>query len=85
MLSFSLADEGRTVEISCDEEGMAKLIKALERVRADSDHIHLRTRANGGHDLDEKDPWGIEGIGEVVLNWSAIKRPAVICHRRWCF
>jgi hypothetical protein len=35
MLSFSLADEGRTVEISCDGEGMAKLINALERVRAD--------------------------------------------------
>jgi hypothetical protein len=69
MLSFSLADEGRTVEISCDEEGMAKLIKALEEVRADGDHIHLRTPADGGRDLNEKTPWGKDAIYEVVLNW----------------
>jgi hypothetical protein len=69
MLSFNLAAEGKTVEISCDEEGMAKLIKALERVRADRDHIHIRTPANGGRDLDEKTPWGQEAIGEVILNW----------------
>jgi hypothetical protein len=36
MLSFALGDEGRTVKISCDEEGMAKLIKALERLRVDA-------------------------------------------------
>lgn len=71
MLSFNLADEGKTVEISCDEEGMAKLIKALERVRAQGDHIHLCTPSNGGRELDEKNPWGQEAIGEVILNWVA--------------
>jgi hypothetical protein len=69
VLSFSLADEGRTVEINCDEEGMAKLIKAPERVRADGGHIHLRALADGGRDLDEKTPWGTDAIYEVVLNW----------------
>jgi hypothetical protein len=69
MLSFDLAEEDRTVKIYCDENGMATLIKALERVRADGDHIHLRTPANGGRDLDEKDPWGQEAITEVILNW----------------
>lgn len=69
MLSFSLADEGRTIEISCDQEGMAKLINALERVRADGNHIHLLTPADGGRDLDDKTPWGTEAIYEVVLNW----------------
>jgi hypothetical protein len=33
-------------------------------------HIHLRTPADGGRDLDEKTPWGTEAIYEVVLNWA---------------
>jgi hypothetical protein len=57
MLSFQLANEGRAIEISLDEQGMAALIKALERVRADGDHIHLCTPSNDGHDLSEKNPW----------------------------
>jgi hypothetical protein len=69
MLSFELANEGRAVEISCDEQGMTALIKALERVRAQGDHIHLCTPSNGGRDLDEKNPWGGEAIGEVIINW----------------
>jgi hypothetical protein len=70
MLSFALSDEGRTVIINCDEEGMGKLIKALERLRADGNHIHLRTLADGGRDLDEKTPWGEDAIYEVILNWT---------------
>jgi hypothetical protein len=69
MLSFTIANEGRAVEISCDEEGMATLIKALENVRADGDHLHLCTPSNGGRDLSETTPWGGEAIGEVIINW----------------
>lgn len=69
MLSFELANEGRAVEISCDEQGMTALIKALERVRAKGDHIHLCTPSNGGRDLSEKNPWGGAAIGEVIINW----------------
>lgn len=69
MLSFELANAGRAIEISCDEAGMAALIKALERVRADGDHLHLRTPSNGGRDLSEKSPWGQDAIGEVIINW----------------
>lgn len=68
MLSFALSDEGRTVVINCDGEGMTKMIKAFERVRAHG-HIHLRTAADGGRDLDEKTPYGEDAIYEVVLNW----------------
>jgi hypothetical protein len=57
------------LEINCDEKGMAVLIKALESVRADGDHIHLLTPSNGGRELDEIDPWGKPGIGEVIINW----------------
>jgi hypothetical protein len=69
MLSFELANEGRAIEISFDEQRMAALIKALERVRADGDHIHLCTPSNGGRELSEKNPWGKEAIGEVIINW----------------
>jgi hypothetical protein len=69
MLSFALSDQGRTVVINFDEEGMTKLIKAFERVRVHG-HIHLRTAADGGGDLDEKTPWGGDVIYEVVLNWA---------------
>lgn len=69
MLSFDIVNEGRGIEISCDERGMTTLIQALERVRADGDHVHLLTRSNGGRELDEKNPWGKETIGEVIINW----------------
>jgi hypothetical protein len=69
MLSFDLADEGRTIKIYFDEDGMAKLNKALEEVRTDGDHIHLLTPANGGRHLDETTPRGKQAIGEVILNW----------------
>jgi hypothetical protein len=39
------------------------------RVRADRDHIHLRTRVDGGRDLDEKTPWGEKAVCHVILNW----------------
>lgn len=69
MLSFELANAGRAIEISCDEQGMAALIKALEKVRSDGDHVHLLTPSNGGRELSEKNPWGKEAIGEVIINW----------------
>jgi hypothetical protein len=69
MLAFEIAYEGKAIVICCDEQGMTKLIKALERARADGNHIHLRTPANGGRDLDERDPWGQQAISEVIINW----------------
>jgi hypothetical protein len=69
MLSFDLANEGRAVEISCDEQGMATLIKALEKVRANGDHVHLLTPENGGRGLDAINPWGKQALGEVIINW----------------
>ena len=69
MLSFQLANEGRAVEISIDEQGMVVLVRMLERVRADRDHLHFRTPSNGGRELSEKTPWGKDAIGEVIINW----------------
>ena len=66
VLSFELANEGRAIQIHCDKEGLATLTTALERVRT-SGHLHLRTPANGGRELSEKNPWGKEAIGEVII------------------
>lgn len=74
MLGFQLADEGRAIQIYCDEEGMAVLIRALEKLRADGGHVHLRTRSDGasrGFELSEKDPWGRNTIPEVIIEWEA--------------
>jgi hypothetical protein len=72
MLGFQLTDEGRTIQIYCDEEGGAVLIRALEKLRADGGHVHLRTRSDGasrGLELSEKDPWGRGTIPEVIIDW----------------
>jgi hypothetical protein len=46
---------------------MAKLINALERVRANHDHGDLRIALDD--DLDENNPWGEKAIYHVVLSW----------------
>jgi hypothetical protein len=66
MLSFELANEARAIQICCDTEGLATLIRALERVRS-SGHLHLLTPANGGHELSETNPWGKPAIHEVII------------------
>jgi hypothetical protein len=68
MLSFQLANEGREIQIECDEQGMNTLIGALEKIRYKGGHVHLRTPSNGGRELSEKTPWGDDAIGEVVIN-----------------
>ena len=70
MLSFQVINAGRGIEIHCDDQGMATLVKALERIRPNGGHAHLLTPSNGGRELDEKTPWGEEAIGEVIINWA---------------
>jgi hypothetical protein len=67
MLSSQLAHQATAIRINCDEEGMAKLIKALQRIRADGDQGDLRIPLD--NDLDENNPWGEKAIYQVVLSW----------------
>jgi hypothetical protein len=53
--------------------GWQKLIKALERVHADGDRIHLSTPAGGGRDLDEKTPRGKKRSVRLFSTGSATK------------
>ena len=52
------ASEGMTeVEIFCDSEGLALLLKQLEHLKSGSSHVHLMTPAWAGNELGEK-PFG---------------------------
>ena len=42
------------VEIFCDPEGLALLLKRLEHLKAGSGHVHLMTPGWAGNELGEK-------------------------------
>jgi hypothetical protein len=67
MLSFELANMGRAIQILADDEGLATLIAALQKVRSGAGHLHLRSPSCGGRELSDKNPWGDDAIGEVII------------------
>ena len=67
VLSFEIINLGQGIQIDCDQQGLATLIAALEKLRSTADHIHLRTPSNGGRELSEQTPWGKQAIGEVII------------------
>jgi hypothetical protein len=66
MLSFEVIESGKAIQIFADDEGLSLLRKALERVPS-SGHLHLRSVANGGNELNDANPWGAATIGEVII------------------
>jgi hypothetical protein len=67
MLSFEVAESGKAIQIYADREGLAVLQSALERV-VNLGHVHLRSKANGGKELNDPNPWGNAAIGEVIIS-----------------
>lgn len=68
MLSFYITNEGRTIQVDCDHDGLANLISVLEEIKAGVlGHIHLRAPSAGGHALCDKTPWGKDAISEVII------------------
>lgn len=67
MLSFQIKEN--EVQICCDQKGMETIISALNRVKKDGDHIHLRSPSSGGNDLDEKSPWDEPAVSVVTITW----------------
>ena len=67
MLSFQIVNEGRAVQICCDDEGQKVLICALRKVQGD--HVHLLgpsfTKRNS--ELSETTPFGEEALSEVII------------------
>jgi hypothetical protein len=66
MLSFEVIEAGKAIQIFADDEGLSLLQKALERVTS-AGHLHLRSSANGGKELNDMNPWGKPAIGEVII------------------
>jgi len=67
MLSFEVKSDG--LQIYCDEKGMETLIKALERLKVDGDHIHLYSQAFLGQEIDSRTPADHPAIDMVTITW----------------
>lgn len=57
MLSFEIIESGKAIQIYADDAGLLLLRRALERVTS-AGHLHLRSSANGGNELNDANPWG---------------------------
>jgi hypothetical protein len=54
MLSFSIVNKGKAIQIDCDQQGIAVLLTALATLIGQrASHRHLLTPSNGGHELSE--------------------------------
>jgi hypothetical protein len=69
-LSFEIVqpEKAQAIQIYCDDEGLATLKRALERV-AELGHLHLLSRPNGGKELSEQTPFGDAAIQEVIITY----------------
>ena len=67
MLSFEVRSDG--IAIACDEEGVKTIVEALEWLKADRNHIHLRSPSCGGRDIDDRTPWDDPAVGMVTITW----------------
>ena len=67
MLSFEVIESGKAIQIYADDDGLLLLRNALERVTS-AGHLHLRSIANGGKELDDANPWGQAAIGEAIIS-----------------
>jgi hypothetical protein len=66
MLSFEVIESGKAIQICADDEVLSLLKRALEQVTSQG-HLHLRSVANGGKELNDANPWGKPAIGEVII------------------
>lgn len=64
MLSFSIINEGKGIQIDCDQEGVSVLLTTLAILIGErAGHRHLLTRSNGGHELSEVGVGGQRAVG----------------------
>ncbi len=69
MISFRLADEGNSIQVDCDLDGLNKLLSVLSAMAKDKrGHIHLRSPSAGGNLLSDTTPWGKRAIAEVIVS-----------------
>ena len=63
MLSFSVARNGKTIQIDCDHAGLGDLLATLEGLKRSATHVHLRSPK----ELSDKTPWGEPAVPEVII------------------
>jgi len=66
MMSFEC--DQHKVMIAIDAAGVSQLVDLLKQLEKRGGHLHLLTPANGGHELEERTPWGGDAIGEVIID-----------------
>jgi hypothetical protein len=66
VLSFEVTESGKAIQIHIDSDGLAILQKALNDLKT-SGHVHLRSRPNGGGELNHVNPWGKPTVEEVII------------------
>ena len=68
MLSFQITDSGKSIQIDCDDDGLERLISALDNMKGEKGgHVHLRALSAGGNTLSDSTPWGADAVGEVII------------------
>jgi hypothetical protein len=66
MLSFSITNSGRTIQIDCDDAGISKLIDVLSKLPDSGTHIHLWGPPIA-NDLSTRTPFGNDAVQEVII------------------
>ena len=70
MLSFLVINEGKGIQIDCDQEGVSVLLKTLGALIGErAGHRHLLSASNGGHELSEVGVSGKPAVGEVIIDY----------------
>jgi hypothetical protein len=64
-LSFTIEQEGRTIQVNANIAGIDKLIDALQNLKVQG-HLHLWDSSIGGI-LSDKDPWGNAAVTDVSM------------------
>lgn len=65
-ISFEIISSGNAIQICCDEEGIAALIKQFQLAQ-ESGHLHIRDTSAKYGILSTKTPWDKPAVSEVII------------------
>lgn len=68
MLSFQIVQDGLSIQIDCDNEGIDLLVDALLKLKDSGSHVHLRGPSHGGTELNDLTPYGEGAVNEVIIS-----------------
>jgi hypothetical protein len=77
MLSFQIIRQYGAVQISCDDDGIDKLVAALRALRGSGSHVHLYAPSMGGNVLDDRGPFDEASVPEVIITHGGDPKPDI--------